>query len=180
MAKFSIHNVAALANREIFFDANVLLYIFWPSGSFSWENNYSTAYSRLLRQGNELVVDFIVISEVINRAIRLEYEKHLLLNNISKNNLSFKNYRNSVEGQTALADIYLMIDTNILSKFTFIGKSFSKADIQSFLIVDTLDFSDKAILSICRENGFVLITNDVDFKTSNIDILTSNPSILRN
>ena len=76
MTKYSTHNISAVTDRKIFFDANVLLYIFWPSGSFNWENNYSTAYSILLRQGNELVVDFIVISEVINRAIRLEYEKH--------------------------------------------------------------------------------------------------------
>lgn len=177
--KYSTQNIPAVINRRVFFDANVLLYIFWPSGSYHWESYYSSAYARLLKQGNELLVDFIVISEIVNRAIRLEYEKHLLVNNLSKSNLSFKKYRNSADGETALTDIYLMIETDILNRFTVVGKSFTKPDIQSFLTVDSLDFSDKAILSTCQENACILLTNDVDYKTSAIDILTSNPSILK-
>jgi predicted nucleic acid-binding protein len=178
--KYSTQNISAVINRKVFFDANVLLYIFWPSGSYHWESYYSSAYARLLRQGNELLVDFIVISEIVNRAIRLEYDKHLLANNITRNNLSFKKYRNSADGVTALTDIYLMIETDILNTFTVVGKSFTKLDIQSFLTVDSLDFGDKAILSTCQENACILLTNDVDYKTSAIDILTSNPAILRN
>ena len=126
------------------------------------------------------MVDFIVISEIINRAIRLEYEKHLASNGIPRSNLSFKRYRDSVEGQSSLTDIYLMVETNILSTFTIIGKSFSKAEIQSFLTLEPLDFADKGILLTCQENGCVLLTNDIDYKAADIDILTSNPAILRN
>lgn len=178
--KYSTQNIPAVINRKVFFDANVLLYIFWPSGSYHWESYYSSAYARLVRQGNELLVDFVVISEIVNRAIRLEYDKHLLAKNITRNNLSFKNYRNSADGETALIDIYSMIETEILNTFTVVGKAFTKLDIQSFLTVDSLDFGDKAILSTCQENACILLTNDVDYKTSAIDILTSNPAILRN
>lgn len=178
--KYSTQNIPSVINRKVFFDANVLLYIFWPSGSYHWESYYSTAYARLLRQGNELLVDFIVISEIVNRAIRLEHDKYLLANNLTRSALPFKKYRNSADGETALADIYLMIETDILNSFTVVGKSFTKPDIQSFLTVDSLDFGDKAILSTCQENACVLLTNDVDYKTSAIDILTSNPAILRN
>ena len=178
--KYSTQNIPSVINRKVFFDANVLLYIFWPSGSYHWESYYSTAYARLLRQGNELLVDFIVISEIVNRAIRLEHDKYLLANNLTRSALPFKKYRNSTDGETALADIYLMIETDILNSFTVVGKSFTKPDIQSFLTVDSLDFGDKAILSTCQENACVLLTNDVDYKTSAIDILTSNPAILRN
>lgn len=178
--KYSTQNIPSVINRKVFFDANVLLYIFWPSGSYHWESYYSTAYARLLRQGNELLVDFIVISEIVNRAIRLEHDKYLLANNLTRSAIPFKKYRNSTDGETALADIYLMIETDILNSFTVVGKSFTKPDIQSFLTVDSLDFGDKAILSTCQENACVLLTNDVDYKTSAIDILTSNPAILRN
>ena len=178
--KYSTQNIPSVINRKVFFDANVLLYIFWPSGSYHWESYYSTAYARLLRQGNELLVDFIVISEIVNRAIRLEHDKYLLANNLTRSALPFKKYRNSTDGETALADIYLMIETDILNSFTVVGKSFTKPDIQSFLTVDSLDFGDKAILSTCQENACVLLTNDVDYKTSAIDILISNPAILRN
>lgn len=177
--RYTTQDILAIGNRKVFFDANILLYIFWPSGSYNWESYYSTAYAKLLRQGNELLVDFIVISEIVNRAIRLEYDKHLLSNGLSRSVLRFKNYRNSIEGKTALEDIYLMVETEILTRFTVVGKSFTKSDIQSFLNVNSLDFGDKAILSICQETACILLTNDVDYKTSTIDILTSNPAILR-
>jgi predicted nucleic acid-binding protein len=176
--KYSLQDIPAIQNRKVFFDANVLIYVFWPSGSYYWEKFYSTAFGRLLRQQNELLVDFIVISEIINRSHRLEYGKHLASNNISKSNLSYKQYRNSPDGQTALSDIYLIIKTNILNNFTVVGKSFTKTDIQSFLTVEQLDFSDKGILLTCKENACVLLTNDTDYKTADIDILSSNPDIL--
>lgn len=178
--KYSTQNIAALQSRKVFFDANVLIYIFWPSGAYNWESYYSTAFNRLLRQNNGLYVDFIVISEIINRTHRLEYDKHLRSNAISKSALPYKQYRNSADGQTALSDIHLMVETNILDTFTIIGKSFSKAEIQSFLTLEPLDFADKGILLTCQENGCVLLTNDIDYKAADIDILTSNPAILRN
>lgn len=178
--KYSTQNIPAVIDRKVFFDANILIYIFWPSGSQYWENIYSATYARLVRQGNEMLVDFIVISEIVNRAIRLEYDKFLIANTLTRSNFSFKKYRNSADGHTALTDIYLMVETDILNSFTVVGKSFTKQEINSLLTVDTLDFGDKAIMLTCQENGCVLITNDVDYKTSNIDILTSNPSILNN
>ena len=176
--KYSLQNIPDIQNRKVFFDANVLIYVFWPSGAYYWERDYSSAFGSLLRQQNELLVDFIVVSEIVNRAHRLEYDKHLSLNNIPKSNLSYKQYRNSPDGQTALSDIYLIVETNILNNFTIVGKSFTKTDIQSFLTVEQLDFADKGILLICKENACVLLTNDTDYKTADIDILSSNPVIL--
>lgn len=178
--KYSTQNIVSLQNRKVFFDANVLIYIFWPSGAYHWESYYSTAFNRLLRQNNGLYVDFIVISEIINRTHRLEYDKHLRSNAISKSALPYKQYRNSADGQTALSDIHLMVETNILDTFTIIGKSFSKAEIQSFLNLAPLDFADKGILLTCQENECVLLTNDIDYKTADVDLLTSNPAILMN
>lgn len=127
---------------------------------------------------NELVVDFIVISEIVNRAHRLEYDKHLAANGLAKSAFTYKQYRNSAEGQAALADIYLIIESNILSRFTVIGKDFTKAEIQSFLTLEPLDFSDKAIVLTCKENACLLLTNDADYCTADIDLLSSNPAIL--
>lgn len=176
--KYALCDITSLKNRKVFFDANVLIYLFWPSGAYSWENSYSTAFKRLLRQQNEILVDFIIISEIVNRSHRLEYNKYLSSNNILGRNFSYKHYRDSQDGESALADIYLIIETNILPNFSVIGKNFSKSDIQSFLTLDTLDIADKGILSTCREYDCLLLTNDADFKSADIDILSSNPAIL--
>lgn len=125
-----------------------------------------------------MVIDFIVISEIVNRAHRLEYNSYLYRNKNDPTKISYKNYRNNEEGKLALSDIYLIIETNILPHFKISPKSFTKEEILSFLHLDSLDFGDKAILAICQQNSFVLLTNDADFKFSDIDILTSNPKIL--
>ena len=179
-ARYSLQNVATLQGRKVFFDANVLLYIFWPTGSYKWESNYSSAFGSLLRQKNELMVDFLVLSEVINRAIRIEHDKHLSLYKIERKDLSFKSYRDSADGQNALNDIYLIVKDNILPNFEIQGKAYTKADIESFLQVDSLDFMDKAFIPICKENNCILLTNDKDFANTDIEILSSNPAILQN
>lgn len=178
--KYSNQDIISVQNKRIFFDANVLIYLFWASGSQRWENVYSNIFASLLRQRNELLVDFIVISEITNRAIRLEYDKHLRANNLKKDSLTFKTYRDSQDGQLALTDIHLIVETNILNRFTVIGKAFTKEEILSFLSISSLDFADKGILLTCKENSCILLTNDADYKNADIDILTANPAILRN
>ena len=40
------------------------------------------------------------------------------------------------------------------------------------------DFNDQVITEICKSNGFTLITNDSDFKTQEIPVLTANSDLL--
>ena len=171
--KYNLQSIPQIQGRDVFLDANVLIYLFWPTGSLSWENTYATAFACLLRQQNKLCVDFLVISEVINRAIRSEHVK-------LQPALKFKQFRDSQEGKDALTDIYKVVENDILNRFHFIGKAFSKEEVNSFLSVDTLDFVDKAILKVCKDNNCVLLTNDKDFKAADIDILTANPALLHN
>jgi predicted nuclease of predicted toxin-antitoxin system len=42
------------------------------------------------------------------------------------------------------------------------------------------DFNDQVIARLCQKNGFILVTHDADFQSSELDILTANPSMLRN
>lgn len=168
--KYTLNQIQLLSARKIFVDANILIYIFWPTGSYAWESNYSTVFGRLLRQQNELFVDFFVISEVVNRILRTEHQK---LNP----SISYKKFRNSSDGISALEDIYLIIKDEILTKFKIQGKSFDKNDIELMLHVDSLDIIDKSIVAICKENNLVLLTNDADYLGSDIDILSSNPKL---
>jgi len=170
-AKYSLQQVAKLHNRPVFVDANVIIYLFWPTGSIWWEQNYATAFRKLLKQRNDLYIDLLIISEVVNRVLRIEYKKINPAHN-------FKAFRNSQHGKEALEDIYTIIKNNILNRFDVIGKAFSKQEIENFLVVDELDFIDKATVEICKENALVLLTNDKDFKDTGLEILTANPNIL--
>lgn len=169
--KYQLQQTAQLNGKNIFFDANVLIYLFWPTGRQSFERDYARVFRNLLRQGNTLSVNFLVISEVINRIIRIEHKK-------INPNLKYKDFRNSQDGKEALNDIYVIVKDNILNRFEIVGKAFSKQEIEDFLVVDELDFIDKAIVTTCKENALVLLTNDKDFRNTDIDVLSGNPKLL--
>lgn len=170
---YKLQEIHHLAGRDIFFDANILIYLFWPTGRHYAENQYAGAFSKLLRQKNPLNIDFNVISEVINRIIRIEHQN-------SASHLPFKDFRDSPSGQEALGDLYTIINENILPYFNISEKSYSRKHIDSFLNVDSLDFNDKGTVALCAEKSYILLTNDRDFKNSGIDILTANNKILNN
>ena len=171
-AKYRLQDVSQLNGRNIFFDANVLIYLFWPTGQHSFEQNYARVFRNLLRQGNNLFVDFLVTSEVINRILRNEHQR---INPSQK----LKDFRNSEDGKDALDDIYIIVKNDILARFNVVGKAFNSQEIESLLSVDELDFVDKATVTLCEENNFVLLTNDKDFKDCGLDMLTGNPHILK-
>ena len=169
--KYRLQDFGQLNGRNIFLDANILIYLFWPTGQYAFEQNYARVFRNLLRQQNNLFVDFLIISEVINRILRIEHQK------ISPTQ-KFKDFRNSPDGVDALNDIFIIVKNDILNRFHIVGKAFDKQEITEFLTVDDLDFVDKATVAVCKENTLVLLTNDKDFKNADLDILTGNPKIL--
>lgn len=75
--RYKSSDIVSWHGKNIFFDANVLIYLFWPTALSYWENAYASIFGALLKQKANLNVDFMVISEAVNRAIHIEYEKHL-------------------------------------------------------------------------------------------------------
>jgi predicted nucleic acid-binding protein len=169
--RYKLNDASLLQNRNIFVDTNVLIYCFWGTGSYWVERKYAKTFKVLLRQRNSLFIDFLVISEVINRVLRIEQQK---LQPAS----TFKDFRNSIDGWNTLSDVFLIVKDFIIPKFKIIGKVFNEREIKNMLIVDDLDFTDKSIVELCRENSLILLTNDADFRNTDIDILTGNFNIL--
>lgn len=172
---YSPRDLSKIQERKIFVDANVLIYIFWSSKG-TRSKIYTSVLQDIIKQKNTMYIDFNIVSEVVNRVFKTEYDNHMKENGY----LRLKEYRTMQEGKDTLSNIYMIFKKQILTQIEIIGKSFSRADIENFLVVESLDFNDKAIVSICKENNLVLLTNDYDFKGTDIDILTSNPAILSN
>ena len=170
--KYNITQVEHISHRDLFIDANILIYLFFPTNNQTWEKKYSTAYKKILQQKNNIYIDFFVISEVINKMFKIVYDKY------SKEFVKYKDFRNSPIGKEKLQEIYLIVKKTILTNFKLISKNYSNKEIEKILIVDEMDMADKSILLICEENNFVLLTNDSDFKNANIDILTANNKLL--
>jgi predicted nucleic acid-binding protein len=174
--RLKIHEINKLAGRTVFFDANVYLDIFWPTIRNQNAVLYSRLYKNCIQQKIPIAVDFIVLSEVINRAFRIEYAKYLKGQGVSADAYPFKEYRDSSDGLQTQNDIYEVVKKS-LNLFSVYGKEYSKNDALSFMTVDSLDFNDKGIVSLCSVNGFVLATNDHDFSGQDIAIISANQKI---
>jgi len=175
-ARYRTNNIPQISQRGIFFDANILIYLFWPTKA-QWERKYSSIYGVLVRSNAQMYVDFIVLSEVINRAIRFEYKNYLKAHNLNSDSFIFKQYRNSLDGQQSISDVYDIVKTDILGHFNIAGKYFQEVDITQLLSDTEIDLNDKAIELICQENNFILLTNDGDFRNSSLDILSENTNL---
>lgn len=147
---YSDKEISLLIGRAIFFDANVLMYIFFDSArqTSHFNKSYTAIYSKLCRQKNDFKISFVVLSEIINSVLRTDFKEQNKLANFN----TFKDYRKSEKGIESLRLIHEVLKNAIeKTKFNIIGENFSKENIYSFLEVNDLDFSDKAIYHICKK-----------------------------
>ncbi|MDR1829702.1 MAG: DUF5615 family PIN-like protein [Candidatus Fibromonas sp.] len=172
--RYKIPDIPNISSKGIFFDANAVIYIYWPTTPNNGNSKqYSSILNMLLKQKNKLEMSTSIISEVINRIMKMEYEKKGGFEKLG----IFKNFRNSKAGKSLLNDIYNTIKNKILPCFNISDKKFSTNDVKAMLKADSLDFNDKIIFEICKSNNFILVTHDADFSNSNIDILSCNQKL---
>lgn len=171
--RLRITDIQKISHRTVFFDANIFVYIFWPCANDHNTSVYSTFFKKCLEKEIPITTNIIVVSEIVNRIFRIEYEKYLKKNNLDKGKLPFKQYRNSRDGLNAQDDIYAVIKAK-LTQFSICPDAYDKNSIFSFLSSLNTDFNDCAISHTCKKNNYVLVTNDADFSTAEIPIISAN------
>ena len=170
--RYTPSNIPALKERTVFFDANAIIYIFWPITPDSQESiDYGSILATLLRNNLSLAINESVISEIHNRILKLEFKKTGLPKE------KFKNYRDSDDGISVQSDLNAIIKDKILTNFQIINEPLSKDDLLSILNVTKLDFNDKLIELLCKKKNMILLTHDSDFSSSDVDILTANSAL---
>ncbi|MFA6702869.1 MAG: PIN domain-containing protein [Dysgonamonadaceae bacterium] len=167
-------DIPSIKPRTIFFDANILISLFFLTNPNDHTyKGYSRIFNKLLNQGNKLAIDVIVVSEVVNRALRMEYHNYLSKYNIDRNKEPFKYFRNKKEGKDAINRTRTMMCDVILPQFNIIEKKWGKFELEDLLTRDG-DFNDQLIANLCKENSYILLTDDADFIDSDTEILSLN------
>lgn len=170
--RYTASSIPSLKDRTFFFDANSLIYIFWPTSPDSQEaTDYGSILAVLIKNNATLVINEIVISEIINRILRIEFNKTSMPKD------KFKEFRDSSKGQAVQEDIYTIIKNRILNRFQVTSNILSKKEVESFLSVSDLDFNDKIIELLCKKKSMILLTHDADFSSSDVDILSANKKL---
>ncbi len=156
-------------NEQVFIDTNILIFLFSPDFVSSNERNieqYSKILEILLEKDAKLHISSIVVSEFINRILRIGYEK-----NRDKYPDFKKDYRNSSEYKETLKLILKELK-KILKISHKINDDFDEFDILSWYQKDInqdLDFNDLHIAYLVEKNNLKLLSNDSDFKNFGID-----------
>jgi predicted nucleic acid-binding protein len=163
-----------LKNREIVLDANILIYRFWKrEDNKAWVIIYHHRYQQLADDGFDLKVDLLVVAEFINVAAK-KAQQRLMDKNPHLHYDKYKDFRDSPEGVRVMTEIYDTVRDRILVECQLINTELTNQDVQSVCFPEPLDFVDKIQALLCKKHDAVLFTNDADFHSKNIDILSNN------
>ena len=169
--------------EKILVDANVLLYLLPPSSSRDVPvrfQEYDFVFRRLLKAQAVPVVEVLVLSEYFNRCLRLEYAAYCQ-HRRGKNYKSFKAFRLSRHGLRALAQT-AEDGEEILKRCQLTNTDVEALDLRQILravATGTVDFNDSILIGNCQHHGWKLLTNDGDLSRGGIEVITTNPKLLR-
>ena len=167
------HNFSS--KDKLFLDANIWFYVFGPHRPGDPNAvTYSDVFNCILNAQSQIYIDVLVVSEFINAYSRRKWKliaRHIKL---------FKDFRNSPVFKPVAQDIADDVK-QIMKCCSRIESGFAMLDITRLIndyATGDFDFNDQVITEICKSNGLTLITNDSDFKTQEIPILTANSNLL--
>ena len=151
---------------RVFIDTNILIFLFSPDFVSSHEyqvDKYSKILELLLMNNNELYINSLVISEYINRCLRIDFEKNFQDKNRTKD---FKrDYRDSERYTQTLRLIKKSLKKFLKQNVKQINDGFEEIDILEELNhLDKLDFNDLMIVKSIETYGLKLLSDDGDFR----------------
>lgn len=165
-------------NEPILVDANVWLFLQPPAAqpAPAWASAYSSTFARLLKAKATPMLDALVLSEYINRCLRVEYDAAW-----KAQYPKFKAFRRSAEGRalarTAVADVRSILQSAVLQDTGF--TAIRIGDVLDGVQSGDVDFNDGVLIENCRVKGWKLLTDDGDMTLGGIDVLTANGKLLK-
>jgi predicted nucleic acid-binding protein len=156
--------------EKVFIDTNILIYLFSPdfvSSNEKYIEQYSKILEMLLENKAQIYISSIVVSEFINRILRIDYEKNKEIYPDFK-----KDYRKSEEYKNTLKLVLKQL-RKIFKISHKIEDNFIEFDVLDWYKKDSnqdLDFNDLHIAFIVEKNGLKLLSNDSDFENFGINL----------
>ncbi len=162
----------------LFFDANILIYLDGPIGNtnIKFQQIYADAFAKMLKAKSKLFIDPIVLSEFVNRYLRLEFVRFV---RHQQKQYTFKEFRGSDVGKKVISNICTIINKR-MAYFSLINSQadnlWLKKIINEFDMLSG-DFNDCIIVDICRQNNLSLVTHDGDMVSYKIPVLSGNKNL---
>lgn len=163
---------------KILIDANVWLYLYPPpsNSKSTFAASYSRAFATLIQNGATPFIDPMILSEYLNRYCRLEW-----VANFSSRYPKYKDFRNSSDF-LSMASGAATLASGMLRNCKLHPMPTDQMDLKQAISdfgSGMKDFNDAVLTDICKQQNLKLLTNDVDFQTGSIEVITSNPKLLK-
>jgi rRNA-processing protein FCF1 len=178
-------HIKSLKKKIVITDANVLIYVYWPNvdpDNQTLCTQYEMALFRLRKQGTTVVVTMHIITEAVNVVFTERWkdwnkkQKKLGLNPV----YDYKTFRDSPEGIAMMDNVNKTVKTKLLKQINVVGdKQFNNSDAENFFVAGKIDYPDKLIAALAKEQNYIVFTHDGDFINTDVDLLTANGKILR-
>lgn len=184
--RINVNSIQNLSGKNILLDTNIWIYLFCPLGHSEAKEfivkKYSRAFNRLIHSDNKLYIDVMILSEFINRYLRLVFHVYMENNNIESGFDFKKDYKQTGDFKENIQLIAATIKNKILPKVSVANFSYENRNIEE--LIDNLkdkmtDFNDLHFEKLCKTKGFILFTDDRDYSDSSLDIISGNPKIPR-
>lgn len=158
----------------LFFDANVWLAIYGPSPTYWAQSPCSSLFYKSIKNNIDIYINSLILSEVVNTWARLEFHQQRIQLGFKPN--EFKMFRETPQFLDVAEDICINIEKILRwsKRFDSCLESIDMEIIISKYGSGTYDFNDLVFGEICKANDFILVTNDRDFCTTDVNILTAN------
>lgn len=175
---FPIDRHTFRSEDKLFLDANVWLFIYGTQYRASDQRAgvYSAAFKRMLECRCRIFIDAIILSEFVNVLSRLAYKSLP----DSKRPQDFKTFRRSSAFKT-VANSISDACRRIVKSCTRVESGFTSVDIDALLVGfegGKADFNDQILTQLCIRQGLTLVTDDGDFRGSELKIITGNRRLL--
>jgi predicted nucleic acid-binding protein len=180
---YNLTDISALgAEAVVITDANVLIFVYWPSTNHTGEaSRYKQAFFQLRNQGTPLVMTMGILSEATNRVYKEQWQawnkrqKKMGLTPIP----DYKAFRDSPTGIAMKEIIDNIVKNRVLKEIELVEKQFTNAEAAALFVAGKMDLTDRIIAAIACERGYIVFTHDGDFMHSAADVLTENGKILK-
>jgi len=162
--------------HRLLIDTNVWLYLNGPQvRDDDKSRKYSDALKRIRRAESHVLTDVLVLSEFINRYLRIKYKVWK-----RRKEVEFKGFRSSTDYPAVAKDTANAVRV-ILKVCRPVDTALESIDMEALLIdfeKNRRDFNDQVLAETCRSQDLTLITHDGDFRGYEITVLTANNRLL--
>ncbi|MDA3940742.1 MAG: hypothetical protein PF693_15775 [Spirochaetia bacterium] len=171
-------DVSRINKGKVFFDANIWIFIYCEIANTNKTkvNKYSKVFKTLIKAKNPIVIDLTIISEFVNRYLRIAYNNHIHKNKLPKTFDYKRKYRKTSDFNEAWENVCNIVNYKILPYTEIINFEYDRKSLAALLDSANLDtdFNDNHIMNLCLKNKMYLLTDDGDFKKSGINIISAN------